>query len=72
MFLYCFDRGGEEAAIEAWKMISVVLIFDGIEPADKATLDVLATIGLYQDGIMKRQVDGKETEAHVFEVRFHG
>ncbi|EFP76086.2 uncharacterized protein PGTG_02527 [Puccinia graminis f. sp. tritici CRL 75-36-700-3] len=56
-----------ETATEAWKMISVVLVFDGIEPADKATLDVLATIGLYQDGIMKRQVDGKETQAHVFE-----
>lgn len=60
-------RGGEESATEAWKMISVVLVFDGIEPADKATLDVLATIGLYQDGVMKRQVDGKETQAHLFE-----
>ncbi|WAR58672.1 hypothetical protein PtB15_10B10 [Puccinia triticina] len=60
-------RGGEEAPSEAWKMISVVLVFDGIEPADKSTLDVLATIGLYQDGIMKRQVDGKETQAHLFE-----
>ncbi|PLW31854.1 hypothetical protein PCANC_17200 [Puccinia coronata f. sp. avenae] len=66
-FRHLARKGGEEAAVEAWKMISVVLIFDGIEPADKATLDVLATIGLYQDGIMKRQVDGKETEAHVFE-----
>lgn len=63
-------RGGAETgATEAWKAISVVLVFDGIEPADKATLDVLATIGLYQDGVMKKNVDGKETHAHLFEVR---
>ncbi|KAH9811369.1 family 2 glycosyltransferase [Melampsora americana] len=57
----------QTGTIEAWKAISVVLVFDGIEPADKATLDVLATIGLYQDGVMKREVDGKQTHAHVFE-----
>ncbi|CAH7688751.1 class III chitin synthase [Phakopsora pachyrhizi] len=62
------SRGDAEAgSTDAWKMISVVLVFDGIEPADKATLDVLATIGLYQDGVMKRDVDGKETQAHLFE-----
>jgi hypothetical protein len=43
-------------------------VFDGIEPADKATLDLLATLGVYQDGVMKKEVDGKETQAHVFEV----
>lgn len=66
-FRHLAKKRGEEAAEEPWKMISVVLVFDGIEPADKATLDVLATIGLYQDGVMKRQVDGKETQAHLFE-----
>lgn len=30
-------------------------------------LDVLATVGVYQDGVMKRKVDGKETVAHIFE-----
>ncbi|MBW0494345.1 hypothetical protein O181_034060 [Austropuccinia psidii MF-1] len=66
-FRHLAKKRGEEAATEGWKMLSVVLVFDGIEPADKATLDVLATIGLYQDGVMKRQVDGEETQAHVFE-----
>jgi hypothetical protein len=32
----------------------VCLLFDGIDPCDK-------------DGIMKRDVDGKETVAHIFE-----
>lgn len=30
-------------------------------------LDLLATVGVYQDGVMKRKVDGKETVAHLFE-----
>ncbi|KAE8163827.1 chitin synthase-domain-containing protein [Aspergillus tamarii] len=57
-----WNKGGP-----AWQKIVVSLIFDGIEPCDKNTLDVLATIGVYQDGIMKKDVDGRETVAHVFE-----
>ncbi|KAJ5590268.1 Chitin synthase C [Penicillium hetheringtonii] len=49
----------------AWQKIVVCLVFDGIDPCDKNTLDVLATIGVYQDGIMKRSVDEKETTAHI-------
>ncbi|KAI9147268.1 chitin synthase G [Paramyrothecium foliicola] len=51
----------------AWQKIVVCLVFDGIDKADKNVLDVLATIGLYQDGVVKRDVDGKETVAHIFE-----
>lgn len=51
----------------AWQKIVVCLVFDGIGPCDKDTLDVLATIGVYQDGVMKKDVDGKETVAHIFE-----
>ncbi|RDL38019.1 putative chitin synthase g [Venustampulla echinocandica] len=51
----------------AWQKIVVCLVFDGIDPCDKDTLDVLATIGIYQDGVMKKDIDGKETVAHVFE-----
>ncbi|KAL4943474.1 hypothetical protein BDV06DRAFT_211043 [Aspergillus oleicola] len=57
-----WDKGGP-----AWQKIVVCLVFDGIEPCDKNVLDVLATIGVYQDGIMKKDVDGRETVAHVFE-----
>ena len=51
----------------AWQKIVVCLIFDGIDPCDKDTLDVLATVGIFQDGIMKRKIDEKETVAHIFE-----
>ncbi|MCJ1247885.1 Chitin synthase, class 2 [Trapelia coarctata] len=57
-----WNKGGP-----AWQKIVVCLLFDGIEPCDKETLDILATIGLYQDGVMKRDVDGKDTTAHIFE-----
>ncbi|KAG5922336.1 Chitin synthase, class 1 [Claviceps africana] len=57
-----WNKGGP-----AWQKIVVCLVFDGIEKADKNTLDVLATIGIYQDGVIKKDVDGKETVAHIFE-----
>ena len=42
-------------------------MIDGIEPCDKDVLDILATVGLYQDGVVKKDVNGKETVAHIFE-----
>jgi chitin synthase len=57
-----WDKGGP-----AWQKIVVALIFDGIQPADKETLDLLATVGVYQENVMKKDVDGKETTAHIFE-----
>jgi chitin synthase len=55
----------------AWQKIVVCLVFDGIDPCDKNTLDVLATVGIFQDGVMKKDVDGKETTAHIVSLS-HG
>jgi Chitin synthase. len=49
----------------AWQKVVVCIIFDGLDPCDKETLDVLATIGVFQEGVMKKDVDGKETVAHI-------
>ncbi|KAK3360136.1 glycosyltransferase family 2 protein [Lasiosphaeria hispida] len=57
-----WNKGGP-----AWQKIVVCLVFDGIEKVDKNVLDVLATIGVYQDGAVKKDVDGKPTVAHIFE-----
>ncbi|KAI6092074.1 glycosyltransferase family 2 protein [Hypoxylon rubiginosum] len=57
-----WNKGGP-----AWQKIVVCFVFDGIEKADKETLDVLATIGAFQDGVVKKEVNGKETVAHIFE-----
>ena len=37
---------------------------------DTHVLDVLATLGVYQDGILKKAVDDKPTVAHIFEVSY--
>ncbi|KAF2874284.1 chitin synthase-like protein [Massariosphaeria phaeospora] len=57
-----WNKGGP-----AWQKIVVALVFDGIDPCDKGTLDLLATVGIYQDGVMKKDIDGIETTAHIFE-----
>ncbi|KAF1940590.1 chitin synthase B [Clathrospora elynae] len=57
-----WNKGGP-----AWQKIVVCLVFDGIDPCDKGTLDLLATVGIYQDGVMKKDIDGNETVAHIFE-----
>lgn len=57
-----WNKGGP-----AWQKIVVCLVFDGIDKVDKSVLDVLATVGIYQDGVIKKDVNGKETVAHIFE-----
>ncbi|KAG1874478.1 glycosyltransferase family 2 protein [Suillus subalutaceus] len=60
-------RRAAEEGMPGWQRITVALIVDGLEPMDKSVLDILATVGVYQDGVMKKQVDGKDTVAHIFE-----
>ncbi|KAG5646609.1 Chitin synthase, class 1 [Asterophora parasitica] len=62
-----FWRRTAEEGTPGWQKITVALIVDGLEPMDKSVLDILATVGVYQDGIMKKKVDGKDTVAHIFE-----
>jgi chitin synthase len=61
-------RRSAEEGVPGWQKITVALIVDGLEAMDKTVLDILATVGVYQDGVMKKQVDGKDTVAHIFEV----
>ncbi|KAI0089171.1 glycosyltransferase family 2 protein [Irpex rosettiformis] len=60
-------RRTAEEGNPGWQKITVALIVDGLEAMDKTVLDILATVGVYQDGVMKNKVDGKETVAHIFE-----
>ncbi|SPJ74223.1 probable chitin synthase class III, family I [Fusarium torulosum] len=57
-----WNKGGP-----AWQKIVVCLVFDGLDKVDKNVFDVLATVGIYQDGVLKKDVNGKETVAHIFE-----
>jgi chitin synthase len=63
-----FWRRDAEEGLPNWQKITVALIIDGLNEMDKSVMDILATVGVYQDGIMKKQVDGKDTVAHIFEV----
>ncbi|KAJ6519374.1 glycosyltransferase family 2 protein [Mycena sanguinolenta] len=60
-------KSSAEAGQPGWQKIVVALIVDGLDNMDKSVLDILATVGVYQDGIMKKKIDGKETQAHIFE-----
>ncbi|KAL0057777.1 Chitin synthase, class 1 [Marasmius tenuissimus] len=60
-------RQQAESGKPGWQRITVALIVDGLEAMDKSVLDILATVGVYQDGVMKKQIDGKDTVAHIFE-----
>ena len=55
-----WNKGGP-----ACQNIVVCVLFDGIDNLDKGNLDLLATIGVYQDGIMIKDFDGRETVAHI-------
>lgn len=64
-----FWRRGTEEGKPGWQRITVCLVADGLGPMDTAVLDVLATVGVYQDGVLRKAVDGVPTVAHIFEVR---
>lgn len=61
-------RKSAEEGRPGWQRIVVALIADGIGPMDTNVLDILATIGCYQDGVLKKAIDEKPTAAHIFEV----
>lgn len=63
-----FWRRSAEEGNPGWQKIVVALIVDGLEAMDKSVLDILATVGVYQDGVMKKDIDGKPTIGHIFEV----
>jgi chitin synthase len=66
---FCSDKKSKfwNNGTPPWQRIVVTIIMDGIEPCRKDTLDTLATMGIYQDGIMKKAINEDKTVAHIFE-----
>ncbi|KAH0183310.1 glycosyltransferase family 2 protein, partial [Aureobasidium melanogenum] len=56
---------------EAWRKIVVCIVSDGRAKINPRTRAVLAGMGVYQDGIAKQQVNGKNVTAHVYEYTTH-
>ncbi|KAI6713510.1 chitin synthase 2 [Diplocarpon mali] len=52
---------------QGWQKIVVCVIADGRQKVNPRTLDALAAMGVYQDGIAKNLVNQKEVQAHVYE-----
>ncbi|OQO02672.1 Chitin synthase 2 [Cryoendolithus antarcticus] len=52
---------------DGWQKIVVCIISDGRAAVHPRTLDALAAMGCYQDGIAKNLVNQKEVSAHVYE-----
>ncbi|KAI1315891.1 Chitin synthase, class 1 [Mortierella claussenii] len=52
---------------EGWKKVVVCIVADGRYKCSRRVLSVLAMMGVYQDGIAKNAVGGKEVVAHLYE-----
>ncbi|XXH04168.1 hypothetical protein Hte_010581 [Hypoxylon texense] len=52
---------------EAWKKIVVCVVSDGRAKINPRTKSLLAAMGVYQEGIAKQQVNGKDVTAHIYE-----
>ncbi|OQV10748.1 hypothetical protein CLAIMM_14699 isoform 2 [Cladophialophora immunda] len=52
---------------DGWQKIVVCIIADGRQKVHPRTLNALAAMGVYQDGIAKNIVNQKEVTAHVYE-----
>lgn len=51
----------------AWQRVVVCIVSDGRMKVNKKVLDHLAVMGVYQEGIAKNQVNGKDVQAHIYE-----
>lgn len=52
---------------DGWKKVVVAIIADGRKKVHPRVLDVLASLGVYQEGVAKNVVNGKQVEAHIYE-----
>ncbi|KAE8448115.1 hypothetical protein EG329_009880 [Mollisiaceae sp. DMI_Dod_QoI] len=63
----CTRKDSKTWGKDAWKKIVVCVISDGRAKINPRTRAVLAGMGVYQDGIAKQQVNGKDVTAHIYE-----
>ncbi|KAF9584922.1 Chitin synthase, class 1 [Lunasporangiospora selenospora] len=52
---------------DSWKKVVVCIVSDGRSKINPKTLNVLAAMGVYQDGIAKNIVNDKPVTAHIYE-----
>ncbi|KAK9480007.1 chitin synthase-domain-containing protein [Lipomyces japonicus] len=52
---------------DGWKKVVVCIVADGRKKIHPRVLDCMAAMGIFQDGIAKNLVNGKEVKAHLYE-----
>ncbi|VVT49687.1 uncharacterized protein SAPINGB_P002393 [Magnusiomyces paraingens] len=52
---------------DSWKKVVVCIVADGRSKVSPGVLNVLSAMGVFQEGIAKNYVNGKEVQAHIFE-----
>ncbi|KAI1316770.1 Chitin synthase, class 1 [Mortierella claussenii] len=52
---------------DSWKKVVVCIVSDGRSKINQKTLNVLAAMGVYQDGVAKNIVNDKPVTAHIYE-----
>jgi chitin synthase len=52
----------------SWEKVVVCIVADGRKKCNEKVYQYLAAMGVYQEGIAKREVNGKEVTAHIYEV----
>ncbi|KAF9582563.1 Chitin synthase, class 2 [Lunasporangiospora selenospora] len=55
---------------DSWKKIVICIVADGRRNLNPMIFKVLASMGCWQEGVAKNQVNGKAVEAHIFEIIF--
>ncbi|KAH8551554.1 chitin synthase 1 [Umbelopsis sp. PMI_123] len=63
----CTKERSRTWGVNGWQKVTVCIIADGRSKIHPRTLAVLAALGVYQDGVAKNQVKGKEVTAHIYE-----
>lgn len=64
---FCSRRKSRTWGKDGWQKIVVCVIADGRQKVHPRTLNALAALGVYQEGIAKNVVNNKEVTAHVYE-----
>ncbi|RYP47906.1 hypothetical protein DL768_006122 [Monosporascus sp. mg162] len=63
----CARKESKTWGPDAWKKIVVCVVSDGRSKINPRTKALLAGMGVYQEGIAKQQVNGKDVTAHIYE-----
>ncbi|KKA27949.1 hypothetical protein TD95_001190 [Thielaviopsis punctulata] len=63
----CTRKESKTWGPDAWKKIVVCVVSDGRAKINPRTRAVLAGLGVYQEGIAKQTVNGKDVTAHLYE-----